>query len=111
VALLLLLPGSVILPLVGWIAGVVLLCVSNVWTTRDKLIGVLLPPGGLFAALYVGLIAGSVEGCSGQPGGQQTCTGDGSSHVLGVILFVVLLGLPFVTAGYLAWRVKQSRAR
>jgi len=38
---------------IGWIAGVVLLWTSQVWTTREKLIGTLVVPGGLFGAFFV----------------------------------------------------------
>jgi len=39
VALIMLLVGGVILPVIGWIIGVVLLWVSETWTTREKLVG------------------------------------------------------------------------
>ena len=42
--------GGVVLPIVGWIAGVILLWVSPAWTTRDKVIGTLLVPGGLLGS-------------------------------------------------------------
>jgi uncharacterized membrane protein len=37
--------GSLI-PVLGWLVGVVLLWGSRVWTLRDKLVGTLLVPGG-----------------------------------------------------------------
>jgi hypothetical protein len=52
-ALLLLLPGSVLLPVIGWIAGAMMLWMSDAWTTRDKLIGSLVVPGGLLPAILV----------------------------------------------------------
>jgi hypothetical protein len=36
----------------GWIAGVVLLWMSDVWSTRDKLVGTLVVPGGLLPAVW-----------------------------------------------------------
>ena len=45
-ALILLLVGGIIVPLLGWVAGVVLLWMSGVWTVRDKLIGTFLIPEG-----------------------------------------------------------------
>lgn len=67
VAALILLPiGAFVLPLIGWIIGVVLLWVSSVWTTRDKVIGTLVVPGGLAFPFYFMLFAGGVrESCSG----------------------------------------------
>jgi hypothetical protein len=48
VATLFLLPiGGLVVPVVGWLVGVVLLWQSDAWTRRDKLIGTLVVPGGL----------------------------------------------------------------
>ena len=38
---------------VGWLVGLVLLWSSRLWTTRDKLIGTLIVPGGIATALLV----------------------------------------------------------
>ena len=46
-ALVMLLVGGLIVPIVGWFVGVVLLWVSNAWNVRDKVIGTLFVPGGL----------------------------------------------------------------
>lgn len=53
---------------VGWLVGLILLGSSRLWTTRDKLIGTLIVPGGLATALLVLLVAGTStqsESCSG----------------------------------------------
>jgi hypothetical protein len=42
-----LLLGGLVVPLVGWFVGAILLWTSRAWTTRDKLVGTLLVPGGL----------------------------------------------------------------
>lgn len=42
----------VLLPLV-WVVGIALLWRSRAWTTRDKLVGTLLVPGGLAYPAYV----------------------------------------------------------
>jgi len=39
--------GGLIIPVIGWIVGLVLLWSSPVWTSRDKWIGSLIIPGGL----------------------------------------------------------------
>ncbi|MFA5787272.1 MAG: hypothetical protein WDA71_09900 [Actinomycetota bacterium] len=49
---------------VGWLAGVVLLWMSPVWSRRHKLLGSLLVPGGLASALFVFAIPGQVSYCS-----------------------------------------------
>jgi hypothetical protein len=40
----------------GWLAGAVLLWLSDAWTAREKLVGTLVVPGGLVTAAYGGLI-------------------------------------------------------
>lgn len=55
-ALLLLPFGGLILPVLGWFAGVVLLWVSDVWSARDKAIGTLLVPAGMAVAVLVWLV-------------------------------------------------------
>jgi hypothetical protein len=35
---------------IGWLVGLILLWSSRLWTTRDKLIGTLIVPGGLATA-------------------------------------------------------------
>src|SRR5262245_27285224 len=45
--------GGIIIPFLGWVAGVVLLWSSPVWTSRDKWIGTLIIPGGLMLPVYL----------------------------------------------------------
>jgi hypothetical protein len=52
-ALVLLLLGGILLPVVGWFIGVVLLWRSDRWTRLDKVIGTLVVPGGLLLPLWV----------------------------------------------------------
>lgn len=51
-ALLLLLLGGLV-PVVGWVAGVVLLWSADRWSARQKLAGTLLTPGGFGGAFFV----------------------------------------------------------
>ena len=97
---------------IGWIAGVVLLWSSNLWTTRDKLIGTLLVPGGLAPAFFFFLIAGSSEACySNGPGSPSHCTG--GPLTLGMIFqvaaFAVLVIGPIATAFYLGRRLNKEK--
>jgi hypothetical protein len=48
-AVLVLLVGGVVLPVVGWVVGVVLLWASPRWRPAEKLLGTLVWPGGLLA--------------------------------------------------------------
>jgi len=63
---------------IGWIAGVVLLWLSDVWSTRDKLIGTLLVPGGLalsFLFLFVVPLQTCYESTTTGRGGTETTSG------------------------------------
>ena len=52
------------IPFVGWIVGAVLLWLSNVWTTRDKVVGTLAGPG-LFILGGLATISASAGGVEG----------------------------------------------
>lgn len=62
-ALVLLLIGALIVPVVGWVAGVVLLWISPAWTTRQKWLGTLVVPGGLALPLFLSFFSGAGEVC------------------------------------------------
>jgi hypothetical protein len=95
---------------VGWVVGVILLWRSRAWTTRDKLIGTLVLPGGLVMTGLLLLLA------LGRPH-KEICTRHGSlahcTHVAGggpstlASIALILLALtPIATAGYLARRAR-----
>ena len=56
--------GAVILLPLGWLAGLVLLWSSRLWTTRDKLIGTLIVPGGIATAFVVVLLTATTRRCA-----------------------------------------------
>ncbi len=115
IAALILLPiGGVVLPLVGWVAGVALLWASAVWTTRDKIVGTLVVPGGLALPLFLAVTPAYSEECGGEVDPQtgamtERCTGGPPEwlETLGPILFVLLLAAPLATAIYLAVRMRR----
>ena len=112
-AIILLLIGG--FTIVGWFVGVVLLWISDAWNTRDKIIGTLVVPGGLAGALGVGLAASGVQGGSCGPVevtvAPAPCATAAASvgNVLGLILAVLLVLAPIVTAIYLSLRLRQVR--
>ena len=115
VALIMLLVGGLILPVFGWLIGVVLLWVSNAWNVRDKIIGTLVLPGGLLLPLGLGVIAassGSRVGCPvpvGTPLEPPACTGtSGGVDVLAVTFLVLAVVAPIVTTAYLAYRMRRQ---
>jgi hypothetical protein len=108
----LLLVGGVILPVVGWVAGAVMLLVSRRWTFRDKVVGLLVWPGGL--ALAVGLIVLAptrqcvyVDDSAGHRHGGE-CTGTTIPGWLGIPLLVLAIIGPLLTAIYLARRSRRA---
>jgi hypothetical protein len=93
---------ALVIPFLGSVVGVVLVWVSRLWTTRDKLIGTL---GGLsWLAAGLGTVMQSTEGSTavGSPRVVEP-TGLGAIEVF---LFVVPFVLPFVAAVYLAIRLR-----
>jgi hypothetical protein len=112
-AIALLLFGGVFL-VAGWFVGVVLLWTSNLWTTRDKVIGSLLLPGGLLPVLV--LVAfptsgSSTQSCSSSSNGPTICTST-STHSglpLLLVLSLVMIGIavPIATAIYLNSRLNR----
>jgi hypothetical protein len=108
---------------IGWLIGVVLLWLSNSWTTRDKLIGTLIVPGGLALPVLlalVGMTSSGAQVCTSTAtinstthagGSDMTCT-----HLSGTPLYqqillgalmVVIFVAPIATAVYLARRSRR----
>lgn len=111
-ALVLLPLGGLVLPIVGWLVGVVLLWVSDAWTSRDKLIGTLLIPGGLVGPVLLALLASNTSGgvCHRTFSGGPTYCGGDQVYSWPLALFVLLVVVPLAAEGYLIWRLR-SRTR
>jgi hypothetical protein len=96
---------------VGWVVGVILLWRSRAWTTRDKLIGTLVLPGGLLLTAPLLLLAlGRPRKviCIHYGASVAHCTHGPSSGLstLGSIALVLLALTPIATAVYLARRAR-----
>lgn len=74
----------------GWIVGVALLWSSRTWRSRDRWLGTLIWPGGLFAPIYLASI----------PGGSQVCTG--SRCVTTGFILPAAVGVPLLLLTVLA---------
>jgi hypothetical protein len=112
-ALILLPIGGVIVPVLGWIVGAILLATSNVWTNREKVVGLLLFPGGLLPAVALGLGAGGPVCQYAEHDGvvvTETCTGGGMPVPVAYLLMAVLVLVPIGTTIFLATRLNR-RAR
>ena len=112
--------AAIVLLLLFWPIGVVLLWISDAWSTRDKLIGTLVPPGGYLGILVLGPIvalgsftavcrtvtdeAGRVVSSTCPSAGAQT----GIDVGVGLLLIFYLVA-PILSAVYLAARLRRNR--
>ncbi|MGH3416256.1 MAG: hypothetical protein ACRDSS_07305 [Actinocrinis sp.] len=103
----LLLIGGVVLPVIGWVIGAVRLWRSGTWGLREKLLGILVIPGGLMAP---GLLLGLGEpdkACAGRGGPglapTVTCTGGASTGLISLAIgsIAVLSVAALLSAGWL----------
>jgi hypothetical protein len=106
VALIMLPIGGVILPVIGWFIGLVLLWTSDTWTTREKLLGTFVIPGGLAVPIYLGLTATTTGACVSESGQAPVCEGGRSlaASILVIALMIFLVVAPIVTTAFLARR-------
>ena len=116
-AIVLLLLGG-FLGVIGWIAGAVLLWLSDVWSTRQKIIGTLVVPGGLLPAFLLLALPGDTGSSTCGPGvvnGIKTTvcqsTGGPSPLAQGVAigLLVILVVAPILTSFYLGRTLMRAR--
>lgn len=118
-ALLLLVTGGFPVPILGWFVGLGLLVWSPLWNARQKLLGALVWPGGLFSLFFLASIPNASSGCVSEshfvtPDGNtviQGCTTTAHTYSVWVWAPVVILAvsLPIVVAVYL-WRVAGRQA-
>src|SRR4051794_23701052 len=71
--------GSFLIPVVGWIVGVVLLWASSRFSRADKLVGTLVPPLGFFAPLFL-LFFSAGSASSGPCVSSVSSTGQSFTH-------------------------------
>jgi HAAS len=98
-------------PILGWLAGVGLVLWSPLWTGRQKLLGILVWPGGLVAAIGVSLALAPTSNqisCDLTAGGQViagSCvnTDTGVHPAMAAILIIAMLIPPIIVAAYLYW--------
>jgi hypothetical protein len=114
---------------VGWLIGLILLWSSRLWTTREKVIGTLIVPGGLATALLALLVVGASSSntsiCRGvaaqinpttgqviRPATPMHCTHTGGTStpttVWHLALMIFLILGPLISAAYLAHRAGQN---
>jgi hypothetical protein len=90
-----------VIPFAGWVVGVVLVWISRLWTTRDKLIGTLGGMSWLLAGLGVVMTsAGGSRAVGSAP------LGPSETNLVGVVLVVAPFVLPIAAAIYLGFRLR-----
>jgi uncharacterized membrane protein len=102
-------------PIIGWLVGVGLLLSSTLWTARQKLLGILVWPGGLLVVGFsVSLVSvGRGRSCpvpvGGPAGGpSNACTGSGTSP-WAILAAIVIVVAPILVGMYL-YRAAGRRA-
>lgn len=106
----LLLVGGVVLPVVGWLCGVVLLWSSTVWTRRDKIIGTLVVPGGLLLPAALAVLPAVATPCKIESGSSiflQHCGGGGVGALTALVFAISVVGSMFTAV----WLARHPRPR
>jgi hypothetical protein len=99
-----------VVPLVGWIVGVVLVLVSHAWSSREKLFGVALALLPALVPLLV-LTAGAESGgtVSTPVGDEPEASGDSGLGPLEIASLVVGVAAGLPSAVYLGTRLRRPR--
>jgi uncharacterized membrane protein len=114
--------AAIVLLVLFWPVGVVLLWISDAWTTRDKLIGTLVPPGGFLGVLFIGplLLFGTLGPTCTTTTDElgrvisSTCPSDGQQLLMNIgfaLIAVIYLLSPILSAVYLAIQLRRGRSR
>ena len=111
--------GGILVPIVGWVVGAVLVCLSPLWKAWEKAVAILLPLGVVVVAW---LIVGSMSFTTGSSSGSSSGTGTPPEPVDplvpdvwsfgGVHLLIILAVLLVPASGlWLLWRLRGRAAR
>ena len=106
---LILLPLGGFLWIIGWAVAAILLATSTVWTSREKVIGLLVVPGGLLPAVFFGVMGGGKVCSELSSNGRvisETCSG-GMPVWLAYVILAVLVFAPIWTVFFLLSRMNQ----
>ena len=94
-----------VIPFAGWVVGVVLVWLSRLWTTRDKLVGTLGGMSWVLAGLgTVMTSAGGSRAVGSAP------LGPSETSLMAVVLVVIPFVLPVLAAIYLGFRLRGRDA-
>ena len=94
-----------VIPFAGWVVGVVLVWISRLWTTRDKLIGTIGGMSWLLAGVGVVMTsAGGSRAVGSAP------LGPSETNLVGVVLVAAPFVLPVLAAIYIGVRLRGRAA-
>jgi HAAS domain-containing protein len=101
-------------PLIGWVVGAGLLLWSPLWTARQKLLGLLVWPGGYVLTLGVGGVMSAGPSCQASAvppgGGPAECAAAAGTSPWLIALVVIVLVAPLLVGGYLYRAAGRSGA-
>jgi hypothetical protein len=95
---------GLILLVAAWPVGAILLWVSKIWTTREKVLGTLIPPGGYPGVL---LIMSTFHWITSASEGGPTWVG----VTVGAVLFTISLVALIAPVGMIVYLATRLRAR
>ena len=102
---------ALVLPLIGWLFGIVLVLVSHAWSSRDKLVGIGLASIPALVPVLGVAASATLEASEFKPGTPivEETGGDGglgAAEVLVLVFGFFFAGLP--SALFLGWRLRRS---
>jgi len=111
-------PGMGLIPVIGWLVGVILLWSSGLWGRSEKLLGTLIFPGGPGLAMLISGAAFALpsQSCSssssvdGRVVTAEVCTGFALPPAVGITFLLFILIAPVVVAIVLLNRARQRIA-
>jgi hypothetical protein len=98
---------ALLVPFVGWVAGMVLVALSRAWSSREKVIGltlILLP----IVIPAFGFVIGSSDGADVPVGQPEEPPAETGAVEASLFVLIALGGLP--SALYFAWRLHRDGA-
>jgi hypothetical protein len=90
-----------IVPVVGWLVGIVVAWRSTIWSTRDKVVATVLGPGGVPSLLSV-----LVLDVTHAKGKMSTA---GTSEAIGIAIAAAILVASFASVVYLGVRLRSAQ--
>lgn len=107
--------GGIVIPVVGWIAGAVLVCFGTLWRGWEKALAILVPLITASLSIGLGLLPWSATGTV--TGGDGSTLGDAANPLLPttydlIWVIVIGVGLLLIPASglWLLWRMRRRSA-